>query len=122
MIEEHVSEGHLDLESFGKTRKIESTYDLIQKLRKDEKYTLDHDTYVKARLFDMLIGDWDRHVDQWRWAEFDGEDGEKVYRAIPRDRDQAYSYMGGWFCFLALGPKRYQHSKSSKVLERKLEI
>lgn len=97
MIEEHVSEGHTDLESFGKAEKIESTYDLIQKLRKDEKYTLDLEGYVKARLFDMLIGDWDRHVDQWRWAEFEGEDGKIIYRPIPRDRDQAYSVWGDGF-------------------------
>ncbi|TMU55469.1 metallophosphoesterase [Flagellimonas algicola] len=96
MIEEHVSEGH-DLESFGKTEAIESTYDFIQKLRKDEKYSLDAETYVRARLFDMLIGDWDRHVDQWRWAEFDGEEGKKIYRPIPRDRDQAYSIWGDGF-------------------------
>ncbi|WP_420401028.1 metallophosphoesterase [Flagellimonas sp.] len=96
MIEEHVSEGH-DIESFGKTKTIESTYDFIQKLRKDEKYSLDSETYVRARLFDMLIGDWDRHVDQWRWAEFDGEDGKKIYRPIPRDRDQAYSIWGDGF-------------------------
>ncbi|TAI47974.1 metallophosphoesterase [Flagellimonas allohymeniacidonis] len=97
MIEEHVSDGHSDLESFGKTKKIESTYDLITKLRKDEKYELDGTTYARARLFDMLIGDWDRHVDQWRWAEFDGENGKKIYRPIPRDRDQAYSQWGDGF-------------------------
>ncbi|MGW9684180.1 metallophosphoesterase [Flagellimonas sp. 2504JD1-5] len=97
MIEEHVSDGHSDLESFGKTKKIESTYDFIQKLRKDEKYSLDGETYARARLFDMLIGDWDRHVDQWRWAEFDGKDGKKVYKPIPRDRDQAYSLWGDGF-------------------------
>lgn len=97
MIEEHVSDGHSNLESFGKTKKIESTYDLINKLRKDEKYELDGTTYARARLFDMLIGDWDRHVDQWRWAEFDGENGKKIYRPIPRDRDQAYSQWGDGF-------------------------
>ncbi|WP_136465991.1 metallophosphoesterase [Flagellimonas onchidii] len=97
MIEEHVSDGHSDLESFGKTKKIESTYDLIKKLRKDEKYRLDGKTYARARLFDMLIGDWDRHVDQWRWAEFKGEDGTKIYEPIPRDRDQAYSRWGDGF-------------------------
>ncbi|WP_420320533.1 metallophosphoesterase [Flagellimonas sp.] len=97
MIEEHVSDGHSDLESFGKTDKIESTYDFIQKLRKDEDYVLDAKTYARARLFDMLIGDWDRHVDQWRWAEFDGKDGKKVYKPIPRDRDQAYSRWGDGF-------------------------
>ncbi len=94
MIEEHVSEGHDDLESFGYTKKIESTYDLINKLRKDEEYSIDKKEYVKARLFDMLIGDWDRHVDQWRWAEFKDGSGKKIYKPIPRDRDQAFSIWG----------------------------
>lgn len=93
MIEEHVSDGH-DLESFGQTKKIESTDDLIKKLRKDEEYQLDAKAYAKARLFDMLIGDWDRHVDQWRWAQFKQDDGMKIFRPIPRDRDQAFSIMG----------------------------
>ncbi|SNY94587.1 metallophosphoesterase [Flagellimonas pacifica] len=104
MIEEHVSDGHSDLESFGKTKKIESTYDFIQKLRKDEAYALDGETYARARLFDILIGDWDRHVDQWRWAEFKGDDGKKVYKPIPRDRDQAYSRWGDGF-ILELGSR-----------------
>ncbi|WP_108422621.1 metallophosphoesterase [Flagellimonas amoyensis] len=94
MIEEHVSDEHNNLESFGKTKKIESTYDLIDKLREDEKYSIDQKEYAKARLFDILIGDWDRHVDQWRWAEFKTEDGNRVFKPIPRDRDQVFSRWG----------------------------
>ncbi|WP_396603024.1 metallophosphoesterase [Algibacter sp. R77976] len=93
MIEEHVSNGHGDLKSFGNSNKIESTDDLMKNLRKDEKYVVDEVMFLRARLFDMVIGDWDRHVDQWRWAEFK-EDGKVVYRPIPRDRDQAFSNMG----------------------------
>ncbi|UII78180.1 metallophosphoesterase [Flagellimonas sp. CMM7] len=94
MIEEHVSEGHGELASFGYSNKIESTYDLINKLREDEEYGIDKKAYVKARLFDMLIGDWDRHVDQWRWVEFKDESGNKVFKPFPRDRDQAFSIWG----------------------------
>ena len=95
MIEEHVSDGHGNLESFGYANKIESTDDLMKKLRKDEKYVVDDDMYLRARLFDMAIGDWDRHTDQWRWAEFKDKGSKKViYRPIPRDRDQAFSVMG----------------------------
>nr|WP_299341375.1 metallophosphoesterase [Allomuricauda sp.] len=94
MIEEHVSDGHGALKSFGYANKIESTYDLIQKLRKDEKYSIDAEAYAKARLFDIMIGDWDRHIDQWRWAEFEDSDGNKTFKPIPRDRDQAYSRWG----------------------------
>lgn len=93
MIEEHVSNGHGNLKSFGNANKIESTDDLMKKLRKDEKYIVDDIMFLRARLFDMVIGDWDRHVDQWRWAEFKVSD-KVIYKPIPRDRDQAFSNMG----------------------------
>jgi hypothetical protein len=43
---------------------------------------------LKARLFDVLIGDWDRHSDQWVWARFH-DSVPRVWVPIPRDRDQA---------------------------------
>lgn len=95
MIEEHVSDGHGNLKSFGFSNTIESTDNLMKKLRKDEKYLVDSEIYLRARLFDMVIGDWDRHVDQWRWAEFKDKKTKKIiYKPIPRDRDQAFSIMG----------------------------
>lgn len=93
MIEEHTSEGHSDLASFGFQDKIESTDDMIKDIHKDEDIVIDEAAYIRARLFDMLIGDWDRHQDQWRWIQFK-ENGKKVYRPLPRDRDQAFSIMG----------------------------
>lgn len=93
MIEEHAGDGHGELASFGFSNKLKSTDAMLQDLRDDEKYEVDKDAYIRARLFDMVIGDWDRHVDQWRWAEF--KDKKKiVYRPVPRDRDQAFSIMG----------------------------
>jgi len=92
MIEEHTSEGHSDLASFGFQDKLLSTIDMMEKLHKDEDVVIDEGSYIRARLFDMLIGDWDRHQDQWRWIQFK-EDGKKVFRPMPRDRDQAFSIM-----------------------------
>ncbi|UZO81092.1 metallophosphoesterase [Aquimarina sp. ERC-38] len=97
MIEERPEEGHLDLESFGTPDDIESTQDVFERLRKDEKYKVDENEYIKARIFDMLIGDWDRHEDQWRWAEFELENGDHIFKPIPRDRDQAFSNFDGAF-------------------------
>ncbi|SHJ29708.1 Hemolysin activation/secretion protein [Arenibacter nanhaiticus] len=95
MIEEHVGDGHGELKSFGYANKVRSTDELFEKLRKDEKYTVDATTYVRARLFDMAVGDWDRHSDQWRWAEIkDEENGTVTFKPIPRDRDQVFSIMG----------------------------
>lgn len=97
MIEERPMEAFSDLESFGKPDDVESTADLYKKLREDEKYKLDERAYIRARLFDMLIGDWDRHEDQWRWAEFEKENGDHIFKPIPRDRDQAFSNFDGLF-------------------------
>lgn len=93
MIEEHAGDGHGNLASFGFSNELKSTDAMLADLRDDEKYEVDTDAYIRARLFDMVIGDWDRHVDQWRWAEFK-EDKKIVYRPVPRDRDQAFSIMG----------------------------
>ncbi|RZN83348.1 MAG: phosphoesterase [Winogradskyella sp.] len=93
MIEERAASGHGDLASFGNSNTLISTDDLIKKLRKSGNNYLDQEAFIKARLFDMLIGDWDRHEDQWRWAKFEMEDGKNMYRPVPRDRDQAFSVM-----------------------------
>ena len=92
MIEERAADGHGDKESFGFSNKIISTSDMLNKLRKNENHMVDETAYVRARLFDMLIGDWDRHEDQWRWAVFKEKD-KTIYKPIPRDRDQAFSIM-----------------------------
>ncbi|WP_299604614.1 metallophosphoesterase [uncultured Aquimarina sp.] len=97
MIEERPEEGHKDLKSFGEPDDIESTNDLFERLRRDEKYKLDESAYIRARLFDMLIGDWDRHEDQWRWSEYKLENGNRLFKPIPRDRDQVFSNFDGAF-------------------------
>ena len=74
---------------------VESTDDLLEKLHRDEKYTLNERAYIRARLFDMLIGDWDRHQDQWRFTQHDNDDGTVTFLPIPRDRDQVYSNFDG---------------------------
>nr|WP_308990965.1 metallophosphoesterase [Mariniflexile sp. KMM 9835] len=92
MIEERTDDGHGDKASFGFSNTMISTDDLLKKINKDEDFVLDEAAYIRARLFDMLIGDWDRHEDQWRWAEFK-EHGKTIYKPVPRDRDQVFSKM-----------------------------
>lgn len=74
---------------------IESTDDLLEKLQRDEKYSLNEEAYIRARIFDMLIGDWDRHNDQWRFTQHDNDDDTVTFEPIPRDRDQVYSNFDG---------------------------
>ncbi len=93
-LEERPMKEHDQEVSFGKPDDIESTDDLLSKLREDEEYQVDEKSYIRARLFDMILGDWDRHPDQWRWSQFNTENG-KIYRPIPRDRDQVFCNYDG---------------------------
>ncbi|NNC45179.1 MAG: phosphoesterase, partial [Winogradskyella sp.] len=95
MIEERPEDNYSDEKNFGYADDIESTHDIIEKIREDEEHKIDENAFVRARLFDMLIGDWDRHQDQWRWAQFDMENGDHYYKPIPRDRDQVFSNFDG---------------------------
>lgn len=94
ILEERATSGHGDVKSFGFSNKLISTDDLLKNLRKSDNYRLDESLYIRTRLFDMLIGDWDRHEDQWRWAEFK-TDNKIIYKPVPRDRDQAFSKNDG---------------------------
>ena len=84
------------LKSFGDSEDIISTFKLIKELHENNEAHVDQLFTLKSRLFDMWIGDWDRHEDQWRWSEFDEKGKDKVYRPIPRDRDQAFFYNDGF--------------------------
>ena len=83
-----------DIPNFGNSEDIISTIKLLKKLYKDNDNYVDQDWVLKSRMFDLLIGDWDRHDDQWRWAGFDQGKGIK-FRPIPRDRDQVFFINNG---------------------------
>ena len=75
--------------NFGNSKKIINTAKVLDKLADDNDNYVDQQFVLKSRLFDMVIGDWDRHDDQWRWATIKEKKNE-MYRPIPRDRDQAF--------------------------------
>lgn len=113
MVEEHPGKGFKDLENFGKPDDIEGTDDVLANMAKSPKYTIDERAYIRVRLFDMLVGDWDRHADQWRWARYDGED-KVVYRPIPRDRDQAFSIYDGALMSIIMNIPALRHMQTFK--------
>ncbi|WP_135392392.1 hypothetical protein [Hymenobacter metallicola] len=76
--------------SFGRSAKVESSRKVFTNLVYNPKHRIDARWYLRARLFDMWLGDWSRREDQWRWASFPASGGATVYRAIPRDRDHAF--------------------------------
>ena len=75
--------------------KTDNTDKAQAKLQEDNDNRVDQKTVLKARLLDMLLGDWDRHSDQWRWQRNKDKDGNIVYEPVPRDRDQVFSSTSG---------------------------
>jgi len=71
-----------------------STEDLLVNLFTANDHLIIQKKVLTARLLDMLIADWDRHEDQWRWGVRDSA-GNKFYYTIPRDRDQAFFNSNG---------------------------
>jgi len=50
-----------EADNLGNFRAFNSTEEVLIKLQLNNNFSVDQRAYVKARLFDMLIGDWDRH-------------------------------------------------------------
>jgi hypothetical protein len=71
-----------------------STNKIMNKMYEDNDHHVDQEKTLNARLLDMIIGDFDRHNDQWKWGTDDTGKG-KLYYPIPRDRDQAYFNSDG---------------------------
>lgn len=96
LFEERPDEDWSHLASFANSENIVGTDKVLEKLQEDNDNSIDEYQVVKSRLFDLVIGDWDRHDDQWRWASEDDGKGD-IYTPIPRDRDQAFFVNEGFF-------------------------
>jgi hypothetical protein len=83
-----------EADNLGNFEEYESTEDVIKKMQKSNQYSADQYRFLKARLFDMLISDWDRHEDNWRWGEEKTGDTTRYY-PVPRDRDQPFYLHDG---------------------------
>jgi hypothetical protein len=77
---------------FAGTTKTLDGEEMWKQLRQGPDVRVDSRAYLKARLVDQLMGDWDRHRDQWRFGQVPGKDR---WQPIPEDRDQAFARFEG---------------------------
>jgi len=77
----------------GMTR-VASSQKLFERITEHADERVDSRAFLAARLFDMFVGDWDRHPDQWRWART-GDTPNDRWLPIPRDRDWALVKLDG---------------------------
>ncbi|MBZ9631304.1 hypothetical protein LB465_10985 [Salegentibacter sp. LM13S] len=92
---EYETEGEKNWTEYENVNEILDTKHL-QELKDEypEKVSVDKNALVRARLFDLLIGDWDRHAKQWGWGIRVEDD---TFKAIPvaGDRDNAFFNLEG---------------------------
>jgi len=111
LFEQRPDENWESASNFGNSKNIIGTDKLFEELLEDNDHGIDQLAYVRARLFDFLIGDWGRHEDQWRWAGFKNGD-ENIYKPVPRDRDQVFTKFDGKWLGFAISTADLRHLQS----------
>ncbi|MCC2547297.1 metallophosphoesterase [Hymenobacter sp. BT175] len=101
MIEEDAKDDQSNVASLGNAKNLVGTDRVMERLREDNDNRVKEKAFARTRLFDMWIGDWDRHEDQWRWAEQKDKEGDRTFTAVPEDRDVAFFKGDGLLPYLA---------------------
>lgn len=74
----------------------DNTLKVQRKIQEDNDTRADQKLTLRARLLDFVLGDWDRHEDNWRWLP-EKVKGETTYIPVPRDRDKVFYKTSGVF-------------------------
>jgi hypothetical protein len=87
-------DGWSHTELTGNADDVVNTEDLLKNLLKDNDSKVDQQSFLRVRIYDVWINDWDRHEDQWVWLAHKHDD-KTIYTAFGRDRDQTFSKTDG---------------------------
>ena len=94
LFEQRIKGDWENADNLGNFDKFYGTDEVMKKLQDETENRVDQAAFLKARLFDMIIGDWDRHEEQWEWGV--RKKGKKnIFVPVPQDRDQAYFKHSG---------------------------
>jgi len=80
-------------EGFGGALEVVDGPEMWKRLDASSKTRVDTRTYLTLRLVDHLIGDWDRHLEQWLFANMPGQE---LWQPYSEDRDQAFVRFEGF--------------------------
>jgi len=109
LFEQKVDGNWKDANNLGNFEKFFETEEVLDTLKSCSNCIADQKAFIKARLFDMFINDWDRHEKQWSWGARK-INNKIVFIPVPKDRDQAYSKHNGLILSLALSGLPYMQS------------
>jgi hypothetical protein len=116
LFEQRLKGDWTNVDNLGDFDKYYDTSDVLKKLREETENHVDQAAFAKDRLFDMFLGDWDRHEDQWAWGELK-KGKNKLFVPVPQDRDQVYFKHNGVALDVALSAAGigYMQSFKSKI-------
>ncbi|MEP6927422.1 MAG: BamA/TamA family outer membrane protein [Ginsengibacter sp.] len=100
-------------DNLGNFEKFYDTDEIMKKLQEETENHVDQAAFLRARLFDMLLGDWDRHELQWKWGVIKKGD-ENFFVPVPQDRDQVYFKHNGLFLDAAISASGLHYFQSFK--------
>lgn len=87
-----------DVPGFAGASEIIGGEELWKRLQASPDDRVDARAFLTARLVDILIGDWDRHLKNWRWLR---TPDNRVWRPLPEDRDYAFARFEGLMLSIA---------------------
>ncbi len=100
MLEEHPANPKKGKTGYLGANKILRSHKLFRVLYNDHDNSVDTKNFAVARSFDILVGDWGKHDDNWKWIGF--QSGKKtIYKPMPRDRDHVFSRWDGVLPWIA---------------------
>ncbi|HWC75529.1 MAG TPA: BamA/TamA family outer membrane protein, partial [Gemmatimonadales bacterium] len=80
--------------TFAGARGVTSASGLFKRIDTSPDDRVDAAAFLRARLVDILVGDRDRHRDQFRWATT-SETTPRIWLPISRDHDEAFVKLDG---------------------------
>jgi len=120
-----------DLKMFTIHSKFMETEDLLKKIQEDKSIVVDQNKYIRERLLDILIGDWNETKENWEWYEESRHDS-LVYTPVVVDRSHAFTKVDGLLFKGILGmfglqnitnyDSRYKNLKKSNAFGLPLDI
>jgi len=84
------------LPDINKKANIVTTAEMLDKMRSSSNYAIDKETYIRSRLFDILIGDWNKIPENWTWEARNVGDSI-LFSPNVIDRSHAFTKVDGLF-------------------------
>lgn len=76
-------------------KNILSTGALLDQIRQDKSHQVNSEGYIAERLYDMLIGDWNKIPENWNWQAIHTADSI-LFNPIVIDRSHAFTKVDGF--------------------------